>query len=78
MDRRSIAADGTKTPHRHLWVEVCALNNYRECQANAAECARMARTAIGPVDKALWLEMAEHWIYLSPPSPVADDPRKGR
>jgi len=47
------------------------VNNYHEYQANAAECTRMASAAIDPVDKALWAEMAKHWIYLSPPSPAA-------
>jgi hypothetical protein len=31
----------------------------------------MAGATIDPVDKALWTEMAKHWIYLSPPSPTA-------
>ena len=47
------------------------MNNYHEYQANAAECTRMASATIDPVDKALWTEMAKHWIYLSPPSPAA-------
>ena len=47
------------------------MNNYHEYQANAAECTRMADATIDPLDKALWTEMAEHWIYLSPPSPTS-------
>ena len=47
------------------------MNNYHKYQANAAECTRMAGATIDPVDKALWTEMAKHWIYLSPPSPTA-------
>ena len=47
------------------------MNKYHEYQANAAECTRMAGAAIDPLDKALWTELAGHWIYLSPPSPTA-------
>jgi hypothetical protein len=31
----------------------------------------MASATIDPLDKALWTELAEQWIYLSPPPPTS-------
>ena len=42
------------------------MNKHDECQANAAECRRMAGIAKNPLDRALWAMMAEHWLYVSP------------
>jgi hypothetical protein len=42
------------------------MNNYHECQANAAECERMMRAAVNRDDKIVWHELADHWHFLSP------------
>jgi hypothetical protein len=42
------------------------MNNYYECQANAAECERMVRTTVNEEDRIIWQQLAAHWRYLSP------------
>jgi hypothetical protein len=42
------------------------MQNYHQCQANAAECERMAAVTVNTADKATWQELAFHWHFLSP------------
>jgi hypothetical protein len=41
-----------------------AMTKSDEYRANAKECQRMADRSASERDKALWLKMMEHWLYL--------------
>jgi hypothetical protein len=49
-----------------------AMSKAAEYRANAAECERMAGLARKPEDKALWLQMAEHWLRMIPKPKQSD------
>ncbi|MBV9532948.1 MAG: hypothetical protein JO283_18265 [Bradyrhizobium sp.] len=34
-------------------------------RSKAAECRQLSETAINPLDKAAWLQLAEDWIKLA-------------
>ena len=39
------------------------MNNSDEYRANAHECNRMASISSNPDEKAIWLQMAEGWLW---------------
>jgi hypothetical protein len=36
-----------------------------KCLANARGCERMAQRCVDPKERALWIRVAEDWVYLA-------------
>ena len=48
------------------------MNKPDECRANAQECQRMAGISRNPNEKAVWQQMAQHWLRMVPKAEPAE------